>query len=50
LILLPVGVIHEARDDGLIELIGVASVGVVHEAGDDDLIELPGLASGWCHT
>jgi hypothetical protein len=25
LILLPVGVIHEARDDGLIELIGLAS-------------------------
>ena len=41
---------HEAGDDGLIELLGLAPAGVIHEAGDDDLIELLGLASGWCHA
>ena len=50
LILLPVGVIHEAGDDGLIELLDLAPAGVIHEGEDDDLIELLDLASGWCHT
>ena len=47
---LPIGVIHEAGDSDLIELLGLAPAGVIHEARDDDLIELLGLASGWCHT
>ena len=45
---LPAGAIHEAGDNDLIELLGLAPAGVIHEAGDNDLIELLGLFSGWC--